>query len=375
MDFLEILGKSPINVSKPWAQKYSPKNLDEVVGNHNIIETLHYYLENQNIPNMIVTGPNGVGKQTAVKAVVRSYLGDLEAMASLTIYGSINRGKDVVSEKIEQKKNDKSYIGPNIMNFIKRKLSLPEGLCKIIVIYDFDHMTKEAQMALRRIIELYSERVRFIFTCNNISDIIEAIQSRCVLIKFGKILDNEITDILMKIGELEGVNIGEEVLELICLSAYGDLKQAINYLQILSFSEKRDVDSFYKIFNMPPLASIQKFVIACLNDGIDMETKNTAFSMIERLLNYGYNANDILDVLHKVVTLNQFKNISKGTTLPGFKGGSLDQEIQIRFLKAINQCFYLIETSGSIIHLHYLVSQLIMIQRDPKNVSLRPTII
>lgn len=368
MDFLEILGKNPTNISKPWAQKYTPKTLKEVVGNSTILETLNYYLQNQNIPNMIITGPNGVGKQTAVRALVSEYLMNLESEASLTIHGSVNRGKDVVSEKIEQKKNDKSYVGPNIMNFIKRKLSLPKGLCKIIIIYDFDQMTREAQMALRRIIELYSETVRFIFTCNNISNIIEAVQSRCVLLKFSKLLDSEITSVLTHITEIEGVSISEEVIDLICLAAYGDLKLAINYLQILSFSEKKDTDSFYKLFNMPPLDTIQKFIMACLENQAP-----EAFNIIEKLLNYGYNASDILDILHKVVTINQFKGFPK--IGPGIRNGGLDPDIQIGFLKAINQCFYLVETSGSITHLHYLISQLIMIKHDPKRVSLRPTII
>lgn len=368
MDFLEILGKKPTVTKKPWAQKYVPSILDECIGNSNIIDTLKYYLLNNNIPNMIITGPNGVGKQAAIVSMIHEYLKEYEPQACLVIHGSVNRGKDVVSEKIEQKKNDKSYMGPNIMNFIKRKQSLPTGLCKIILIYDFDQMTREAQMALRRIIELYSDTVRFIFTCNNISNIIEAIQSRCVLLKFSKLLDNEVQDVLQHICEQEGVKLEDDVVSLICLAAYGDLKLAINYLQILSFSEKKDTDSFYKLFNMPPLDTIQKFVKACLDN-----KPSEAFDIINKLLNYGYNTSDILDILLKVVTLNQFKGWPK--TGPGIRNGILDPEIQIGYLKTINQCFYLVETSGSVNHLYYLVSQLIMLKQDPSKVSLRSNVI
>ena len=271
MDFLEILGKNPVNVSKPWTLKYIPDSLMEISGNSNIIESLNYYLINENIPNMIITGPNGVGKQTAVKCLLKQYLGEYRKEASLIIYGSINRGKDVVSEKIEQKKNDKSYVGPNIMNFTKRKLSLPQNLCKLIVIYDFDQMTREAQMALRRIIEMYSEKVRFIFTCNNISNVIEAMQSRCVILKFSKLLDSEIRDVISKIAIKENEKMSDDVLDLICLAAFGDLKQAINYLQILSFSQRKDVDSFYKIFNMLPAFKALSVVF------IESFTTNTQF--------------------------------------------------------------------------------------------------
>jgi len=367
MNFLEILGKNQIKGSKPWITKYKPQILQEMNGNPKVIESIDYYLQNQNIPNMILTGPNGVGKQTMISCLLKEYLNEYRKDASLIVHGSITRGKDVVSEKLEQKKSDKSYLGPNIMNFAKKKLSLPTNLCKIIVIYDFDHMTREAQMALRRVIEQYSTKIRFIFTCNNISNIIEALQSRCVILKFSRLTDPEIKKVLSNIAEQEAVEVDESVLDLICLAACGDLKQAINYFQILNFSEKNDVNSFYKIFNMPPLDAIQRFIISCLQ-----EKSNDAYQIIITLLDNGYNASDILDILFKVVAFSQFKGKSD---VAGLKKGILDNTLKISFLKVINQCFYLVEQTGSTTHMYHLISQLIMIVKNPKKINSKSNII
>lgn len=354
MNFLEILGKPIQNVSVPWIQQYAPKKLEEITGNRKVIDSLQYYLYNKNIPNLIITGPNGSGKQTAVRALLNEYLGEHRQTASIVIYGAISRGKDVVSEKNDQKKGDKSYDGPNIINFIKRKMTLPNGLCKIIVIYDFDQMTQEAQTALRRIIELYSEKTRFILTCNGIKKVAEAIQSRCVIVKFTRLSNGEIEEVLYSLAEKEGINLPEDVVEIICLSAYGDLKQAVNYLQVLSRANNVSLESFYQIFNMPPLDMIQKFINACLEDKID-----TAYEIIIKLLDNGYNVSDILDILLKVVAFNQVKG---SKFLKGMKGGVLDPEIQINFLQAINHCFYLTEISSSQTHLYNLVCQFIKIK-------------
>lgn len=355
MNFLEILGKDIINPSQPWSFKYRPTTLDQVIGNPSIIQTLKYYLQNKNIPNLILTGPNGVGKETTIRALVSEYLREYREEASLVLHGSINRGKDVVSEKLEYKKNDKTYMGPNIINFIKRRLSLPADLCRLIVIYDFDQMTKEAQMALRRIIELYSHKVRFIFACNNISNIIEAIQSRCVILKYTKIDDSDIKTVLGEILDKEEKHIDDDIIDLICLTTYGDLKQSINYLQIICFADVPDKTTFYNIFNMPSLNTVQSFLSQCI-----MGDERLAYNSIQGLLDQGFNVHDILDVLLKIITFNQIAEMPPDTGNL-IDGKLLRSDIQVALLKALNHCFFLVECTNSPTHLYFLISQFIAI--------------
>ncbi|WP_258402143.1 hypothetical protein, partial [Pseudomonas aeruginosa] len=89
----------------------------------------------------------------------------------------------------------------------KSVLNMPANKCKIVCIYDFDCMTSEAQMALRRIIELYAHRVRFIFICNNLNNVIEAIQSRTLTLKFNSLTVECIIERLHEIADLNQLNL------------------------------------------------------------------------------------------------------------------------------------------------------------------------
>jgi replication factor C subunit 2/4 len=334
MKFWEPVAHDAIPVGDLWYRKYEPTNLDDIIGNETIIRTLKYYLGNNNIPHLLIMGKNGVGKKTAITCLVKEYLGAHHEYACLNIHGSIYRGKDVVSENTDQKKSDKVYDAPNIINFIKKLTLLPKHLCKIIVIYDFDHMTKEAQMALRRIVEIYSDRTRFIFLCNDMSNIIEAIQSRCVLIKFNHISDDDIATVLNQIAEKEKIKLPKDVNNIITISADGDLKQAIGYLQIISKATDINVDNFYKIFNMPSFVTIKQIINYC------MAKDYRAYKLLQGLIDNGYNINDILDIILKVVSDYEFPT----------------EKIRKEYIKAIAKCFYMTETSNSHQHLYYLIS-------------------
>jgi replication factor C subunit 2/4 len=353
MDFLELFNRATkVTFAEPWILKWAPTSLDQVVGNDKIISAMQFYLANQNIPNMILTGPNGVGKQTAIRLLLKGYLGNAVSTGSLTIYGSIHRSKDVVSEKLEQKKADKSYDGPNIMSFAKKCIKLPNDACKIIVIYDFDHMTREAQMALRRVIELHSTKIRFIFTANHLEDIIEAIQSRSVILKFTIPCDADIRSVIERVAEAEQVTVTDDVINAICLASNGDIKQAINCLQILRHSDNLSLESFYRIFNLPPIDSIHKIIKACLQN-----QPSEAYNLVNKMLANGYNVSDLLDIILRVVSMNDFSKLEiKSNNLT--VDGHLIDSVQVAITNIISQTFYLTEVASSTIHLYALVAHL-----------------
>lgn len=284
-----------------WINDYEPVKLKDIIGNQLVVDTLDSFLRSDRIPNLLLCGPNGCGKTTTAKILVREYLGGNYGKYNLEIIGSIYRGKNVVSEKNDKKKASESMIdSPNIINFIKKQNNLPEGKCRIVTIYDFDCMTNEAQMALRRIIELYSQKVRFIFICNSLNKIIEAVQSRTLILKFQPIGIDEIINRLKDISVDKQLSFGDEIYQAIGIMANGDLKQAINYLQVFSNSESNTIDNFYNIFNIPSIKTITDFIRYCLTRQGDK-----AFEIIGRLLENGYNITDILDIIIKVLVYNR----------------------------------------------------------------------
>ena len=343
-----------------WNKKYQPTCLDDIIGNRALIFALKAYLNN-GLPNIILTGPNGSAKTTIANNLVREYLGDHYRVGCLHIDGAINRGKDTISDPEDKKSKSESTDTASVMNFAKTKITLPLGRCKIVVIYNFEHMTKEAQNALRRIIELFAHNTRFILICNEMDSVIEPIQSRCVLLRTTSLTDNELKAAIYRVLDLrnpedelseknpseiveteDGTDvetetiISDEVIDTICLISDGDIKKTINYLQVISNAEQPTLDTFYKIFNMPSIRSIKEIIYACQSKS----THNQAYQVVKQLILDGYNANDILDILVK--TLIRMDDIFLHT--------------KILYLRAISRCFYKTEIAPSVFHLFSLIS-------------------
>jgi DNA polymerase III delta prime subunit len=322
-----------------WNYDYQPTSLNHFVGNQMIAETIDSFLRSDHIPNLIFCGPNGCGKTTMAKILAKEYLGPAYDSCNMEIIGSIYRGKNVVSEKNDKKKaSEATYDCPNIINFIRKKLRLSSNKCRIVTIYDFDCMTDEAQMALRRIIEIHSEKVRFIFICNNLNNIIEAIQSRTLILKFQPVSIDEIIQRLKEITTARLLTLNDDIYDAIGIMSGGDLKQAINILQVFANSHHHLIDNFYNIFNIPSIKSIQELIRSCLlGDG------NKAFSIIDQMVENGYNVTDILDIMIKVLMYTK----------------DLTEPKRVYIIEETIKIICINEQSSSITHLYKLVTSII----------------
>jgi replication factor C subunit 2/4 len=124
-----------------------------------------------------------------------------------------------------------NVVRDSIKMFAKKKVTLPPGRHKIIILDEVDNMTAPAQQALRRIMEEYSNTTRFALACNYSTKIIEPIQSRCAILRFTKLSDEEILLRLKQIAQTEGVQCTDDGMEALLFTANGDMRQAINNLQ------------------------------------------------------------------------------------------------------------------------------------------------
>ena len=152
--------------SSIFIEKYRPQNFEEFVGQDIIVNRIKSFVENKNIPHLIFTGSPGTGKTTLSLIIARSLFGNNWRDNFLELNSSDDRGINVVRETIK--------------DFARTKPILNTPY-KIILLDESDALTREAQHALRRTMENYSNTCRFILSCNYSSKLIDPIISRCAI--------------------------------------------------------------------------------------------------------------------------------------------------------------------------------------------------
>lgn len=270
-----------------WIEKYRPKLLADVIGNTDITKRLEVIAKEGNMPNLLLCGPPGTGKTTSILCLAHEMLKEHFKNAVLELNASDDRGVDVVRETIK--------------NFAKKSVTLPPNRHKIIILDEVDSMTEAAQQALRRIMEIYSKTTRFALACNQSTKIIEPIQSRCAVIRYGRLKDEMILKRLIDISEMEKVQYTKDGLEALLFTADGDMRRAVNNLQNVSSGfNLLTKENVFKVCDVPSPDLIQKMLLDCLNGHWREAHEKTA-----ELLALGHSPLDIIVTIRGV--LNAFK--------------------------------------------------------------------
>lgn len=278
-------GEEKITMESPWLEKYRPRKLDDVVGNVETVARLRVIAKHGNVPNLILAGPPGTGKTTSIHCLALELLGEeIYRNAVLELNASDDRGIDVVRNKIK--------------SFAKRKVILPPGRHKIIILDEADSMTSAAQQALRRTMELYSSTTRFALACNISSKIIEPIQSRCAILRYGRLADKEVLRRAREVLRYEDIsNFTDDGLEAVLFVAEGDMRTALNALQSTYAGFGRIAqDTVFKVCDQPSPGIVQSILeLSQKNDIKGASTKLLA------ILDQGYSTIDFIGTMFRVV--------------------------------------------------------------------------
>lgn len=206
-----------------WTEKYRPKTLGEIIDQEEIVSRLQEFVKRAAMPHCLFAGPPGTGKTTAALCLARDLFGERFQDVFMELNASDERGIDVVRTTVKE---------------FARMASLSSVPFKILVLDEADNMTSDAQSALRRTMEKYTDTCRFILCCNYSGRIIEPIQSRCALFRFTPLPENRIVESLHNIAKTEGLKTTEAGLGSVVEVAEGDLRKAINTLQAASSISK-----------------------------------------------------------------------------------------------------------------------------------------
>lgn len=318
-----------------WTEKYRPKQLDQIVGQREIIERLKAIVKNRNIPHFLFTGPAGTGKTTCSLAIAKEIYGEDRWRDNFQeLNASDERGIGVVRTKI------KSFA---------RAAPLGGAEFKIIFLDEADSLTSDAQAALRRTMEKYSATCRFIMSCNYSSRIIPPIQSRCSVFRFSPLNEDEIREYVQRILDGEGMSITDDGFQTLIYISGGDLRKTVNILQVAeSFSKNITSDNLYTTSAVARPETISDLIKTALTGKFTDARKK-----LEILLTKGGMAGeDVITQMHREIF-----------NVP------IDEEIRVKIMDAIGETdFRLVEGSDERIQLEALLARINLLGRkDDEN--------
>ncbi len=269
--------------SEIWTEKYRPGKFEEVVGQQEIIKRVKSLVQALNIPHLLFAGPAGTGKSTLALIIVKQLFREAWRENYLELNASDERGIDVVRQKVK--------------DFARTK-ALENVPFKVIFLDEADALTKEAQQALRRTMENFTNTCRFIMSCNYSSSIIDPIQSRCVVFRFKLLEKKDISEVIKRIAEKEKLKITDDALEVLYEASEGDCRRAINLLQATA-SIALDINA--EMINIIASSAKPSGIKVVLDYALAGDFVNARDKLLEIMLKESISGQDIIKAIQKEV--------------------------------------------------------------------------
>ncbi|XP_076670543.1 replication factor C subunit RfC3 isoform X2 [Andrena cerasifolii] len=249
--------KSGASTNLPWVEKYRPKELDDLISHEEIIKTINKFINEDQLPHLLFYGPPGTGKTSTILACARKLYTPAQFNSMvLEMNASDDRGIGIVRGQI--------------LSFASTGTMYRSGF-KLIILDEADAMTNDAQNALRRIIEKYTDNVRFCIICNYLSKIIPALQSRCTKFRFGPLSAEQILPRLDDIIREENLTVSEDGKKALTTLSGGDMRKVLNVLQStwLAFGSVTE-ENVYSCVGHPLPIDIKNIVNWLLNESYEL---------------------------------------------------------------------------------------------------------
>jgi DNA polymerase III delta prime subunit len=207
------------SVSIPWVEKYRPTDLNDIVLDPHNKTIISNIIGTNYFPNILLYGPPGTGKTTTIINMINTFQeknDQLNKGLMIHLNASDERGIDIIRNQIHQFVNSNSLFHNGI---------------KFVILDEVDYMTKNAQQALKYLLQGFTDNVRFCLICNYISRIDESLQNEFMRIRFNQLPETDIIHFLSTISIKENLNISDKKLKSIQRLFKSDIRSMINYIQ------------------------------------------------------------------------------------------------------------------------------------------------
>jgi len=221
----------------PFVERYRPKCFDDIVFDPLNKKILQNIIDTSYFPNLLFYGPPGVGKTTSIINLINAYqekVGIKNKDLIIHLNASDERGIDIIRNQI---------------SFFVNSKPLFHGGMKFVILDEVDYMTKNAQQALRYLLQNYSNTARFCLICNYISKIDEGLQNEFLRLRFNQLPSEDINSFLKNIAKSEKLNINEKSIECIQQLYKSDIRSMINFMQSNQYNFKLNDDNFNNNLN------------------------------------------------------------------------------------------------------------------------------
>jgi len=268
----------------PWVEKYRPNALNELISHEDIINTIRTFISQDKLPHLLFYGPPGTGKTSTILACAKEIYSPKQFNSMvLELNASDDRGIGIVRGQI--------------LNFASTRTIFSSGY-KLVILDEADAMTNDAQNALRRIIEKFTENVRFCLIGNYLGKIIPALQSRCTRFRFGPLQPEQILPRMEHVAKCEKVKLTEDGKAALMTLSQGDMRKVINIMQSchMAFGEVSE-DNVYTCVGHPLKSDIENVVNWALND--DFSSAYTNINNLKTLK--GLSLQDIVSEVHTFI--------------------------------------------------------------------------
>lgn len=299
-----------------WTEKYRPNKLSDIIGQEHFVMDAESWLEENNMPNLLIHGNSGNGKTSAAIAFAKTMLGDDYEDNFFEVNASDDRRLETVRTTIKN---------------IAQSGTIGDAPFRMCLLDEMDGMTNDAQNALKRIMERYSSNIRFIITCNDRNKIIFALQSRCANYHFKPVSNEAMLELLTTILKGEEITrFTQEELHSFIYSLNGDMRRAITELQAANFSNstlKKQIEY--------GLNQYKRLLMKIVNKN------GTQLSAIHDLLHEGLSIREICIGLHDAVINSE-----------------LDSNTKFKFLRTIGESEWRSTTMTPKVLASWLIGQL-----------------